>query len=420
MSDPLPAARPFDKYFGGFGRALSNSNYRTYWTGQVLHVQGWWLYRIAAGWLMFDLTHSPAWLGAVGFALAAPFLILSPIAGAICDRAGHRRTAIIAILFGFPIMAATAALTWSGAMTPKLLFALVIVQSIFTAFESPARQSLVPVLIGRRYLTEGMSLNWATFNAAFITGPMIAGFLLVAGGAALTFTAATSTFIWMLIMLLRIRGEGDAPRGRFYLHGLMPDVISGITYTLRHPLIPWVIGFHMILGLLIRPYIELMPGVASVVFEAGEQGMANLLATSGAGALVVSVVMLMAGRERWLMPILVWTQLISALSLAAFAATDVLWIALVAVFFAGGFTTAAGIAASTLVQQSIDAAFRGRVVAISLATNMGGPALGAFGIGWLAEGIGFQGALMAAAALSTALMIITGRRVYRARSVAQE
>ena len=419
MSDPLPAVRPFDKYFGGFGRALSNSNYRTYWTGQVLHVQGWWLYRIAAGWLMFDLTHSPAWLGAVGFALAAPFLILSPIAGAICDRAGHRRTAIIAILFGFPIMAATAALTWSGAMTPKLLFALVIVQSIFTAFESPARQSLVPVLIGRRYLTEGMSLNWATFNAAFITGPMIAGFLLVAGGAALTFTAATSTFIWMLIML-RIRGEGDAPRGRFYLHGLMPDVISGITYTLRHPLIPWVIGFHMILGLLIRPYIELMPGVASVVFEAGEQGMANLLATSGAGALVVSVVMLMAGRERWLMPILVWTQLISALSLAAFAATDVLWIALVAVFFAGGFTTAAGIAASTLVQQSIDAAFRGRVVAISLATNMGGPALGAFGIGWLAEGIGFQGALMAAAALSTALMIITGRRVYRARSVAQE
>lgn len=420
MSDPSPAARSAEKYFGGFGRALSNRNYRIYWTGQVLHVQGWWLYRIAAGWLMFDLTHSPAWLGAVGFALAAPFLILSPIAGAICDRAGHRRTAIIAILCGFPIMAATAALTWSGAMTPELLFTLVIVQSVFTAFESPARQSLVPVLIGRRYLTEGMSLNWATFNAAFITGPMIAGVLLLAGGAALTFTAATSTFTWMLIMLLRIRGEGDAPRGRFHLHGLMPDVISGITYTLRHPLIPWVIGFHMILGLMIRPYIELMPGVASVVFEAGEQGLANLLATSGAGALVVSVAMLMAGRERWLMPILVWTQIIAGLTLAAFAATDIMWIALIAVFFAGGFTTAAGIAASTLVQQSIDAAYRGRVVAISLATNMGGPALGAFGIGWLAEGIGFQGALMAAAALSMALMIITGRRVYRARSAAKE
>ena len=135
-------------------------------------------------------------------ALAAPFLILSSIAGAICNRAGHRRTAIIAILFGFPIMAATAALTWSGAMTPQLLFILVIVQSIFTAFELPARQSLVPVLIGRRHLTEGMSLNWATFNAAFITGPMLAGLLLVAGGAALTFTAATSTFAWMLFMLV--------------------------------------------------------------------------------------------------------------------------------------------------------------------------------------------------------------------------
>jgi MFS family permease len=416
MSAASPGAGPLEKYFGGFGRALANRNYRIYWTGQVLHVQGWWLYRIAAGWLMFDLTHSPAWLGAVGFALAAPFLILSPIAGAICDRAGHRRIAIIAILCGFPIMAATAALTWSGAMSPELLFVLVIVQSIFTAFESPARQSLVPVLIGRRYLTEGMSLNWATFNAAFITGPMIAGFLLVAGGAALTFTAATSTFIWMLIMLLRIRGEGDAPKRRFHLHGLMTDVVSGIVYTLRHPLIPWVIGFHMILGLLIRPYIELMPGVASVVFGAGAEGLAKLLATSGAGALVVSLAMLMAGRERWLMPILVWTQIISALTLAAFAATDTLWIALVAVFAAGAFTTSAGIAASTLVQQSIDAAYRGRVVAISLATNMGGPALGAFGIGWLAEGIGFQGALLAAAALAMGLMAHTARRVSAARS----
>ena len=99
----------------------------------------------------------------------------------------------------------------------------------------------------------------------------------------------------------------------------------------------------------------------------------------------------MAGRERWLMPIMVWTQVISALTLAAFAA-------------------------ATLVQQTIDADYRGRVVALSLATTMGTPALGAFGIGWLAEGIGFQGALMVAAALSMVLMIITGRRVYRARS----
>ena len=420
MSATQAATKSLENYFGGFGRALSNRNYRIYWTGQVLHVQGWWLYRIAAGWLMFDLTHSPAWLGAVGFALAAPFLILSPIAGAICDRACHRRTAIIAILFGVPIMAATAALTWSGAMTPQLLFILVIVQSIFTAFELPARQSLVPVLIGRRHLTEGMSLNWATFNAAFITGPMLAGLLLVAGGAALTFTAATSTFAWMLFMLVRIRGKGDAPHRRFHLDGLMSDVNSGIVYTFRHPLIPYVIGFHMILGLLIRPHVELMPGVVAVVFDAGVQGLANLLAVSGAGALVVSIAMMMAGRERWLMGIMVWTQIISALTLAAFAATNIMWIALIAVFLAGGFTTAAGIAAATLVQQTIDADYRGRVVALSLATTMGTPALGAFGIGWLAEGIGFQGALLAAAVFAMALMVLTGRRVYEARSATRE
>jgi MFS family permease len=120
------------------------------------------------------------------------------------------------------------------------------------------------------------------------------------------------------------------------------------------------------------------------------------------------------------MGIMVWTQIISALTLAAFAATNIMWIALIAVFLAGGFTTAAGIAAATLVQQTIDADYRGRVVALSLATTMGTPALGAFGIGWLAEGIGFQGALLAAAVFAMALMVLTGRRVYEARSATRE
>ena len=63
MLEQASATRSGQNNFGGFGRALSNRNYRIYWTGQGLHAQGWWLYRIAAGWLMFDLTHSPAWLG---------------------------------------------------------------------------------------------------------------------------------------------------------------------------------------------------------------------------------------------------------------------------------------------------------------------------------------------------------------------
>lgn len=118
------------------------------------------------------MTGSPAWLGAIGFAMSAPVLVVGPIAGALCDRLGHRRIAIAALVSGLLVVLATAILTWAGLMTPTLLLGLVALQAISHAFDSPSRQSLIPLLIDRVHLSEAMALNWATFTVAFFTGPM--------------------------------------------------------------------------------------------------------------------------------------------------------------------------------------------------------------------------------------------------------
>ncbi|NQV55845.1 MAG: MFS transporter [Rhodospirillales bacterium] len=401
-------------YFGGFARALSSRNYRIYWSGQIAYVQGLWIYRVAAGWMMFDLTASPAWLGAMGFAFAAPFLILSPIAGAICDRLGYRRTAMIALSGATLVMLVTAILSWAGAITPPVLFILMGAISIFTAFEGPARQSLVPVLIDRAHLTEGMSLNWATFNVAFFTGPLIAGFLLSWGGAQLAFTTAIFTLVVMLVTLLRIHADGEPRWSEIRIAGLWPDLMSGVRYTTRHPVIPWVIGFHMVMAVALRPYVDLMPGIAVKVFAADAQGLASLLAASGIGALAVSVAMILAAREQWLVRFLVWGQVASGFGLLTFIASDNFILGLVSLFFLGGFTCAAGIAAATLIQQNIDGAYRGRVVSISLAINLGTPAIGALGLGWLAEVIGFRPSLAIGAVLALMVMALGSKRLIRA------
>ena len=83
-----------EQYFGGIGRALSSRNYRVYWYGHLFSSNGVWIYVISSQWLIFHLTQSPAWLGAIGFAYLAPVFFIGPIAGAIADRFGQRRTAI--------------------------------------------------------------------------------------------------------------------------------------------------------------------------------------------------------------------------------------------------------------------------------------------------------------------------------------
>ena len=402
--------------FHGVGRALASRGYRIYWFGQIPHVQGIWIHRVAAGWLIFEMTGSPAWLGAIGFAMSAPALVLSPLAGALSDRIGHRRTSVIATAAGMLVVLATALLTYAEVMTPVLLFALVMLLAVFVAFEFPARQSLVPVLLDRSVLTEGMALNWAMFNVAFFTGPLIAGVLLTLGGPELAFFTATGTYIWMLGALMRIPQSAEPRLKALRLGGLFSDIATGLGYTLRHPVIPLVIGLQVVVSLLVRPYVDLMPGFASAVFGRGEQGLAILLAGSGIGALVVSMGLTLFGRERWLVYVFVFGAAGSAAALLLFTLTDLFWLGVAVLPLVGGAATAAGIANATLIQQYVDAGFRGRVVSLNMAFQVGAPAVGSLALGWLAEFVGLQLAVGVSGGIAFFVVAASARKLFRKRA----
>jgi MFS family permease len=404
--------------FAGARAALASRPYRIYFIGQIPHVQGIWLHRVAAGWLIYDMTGSPAWLGAIGFAMAAPSLILSPIAGAMCDRIGHRRTSMLATASGMCVITLTTLFTFLGLMTPALLFALVSLLAVCIAFEFPARQALVPALVPRDVLTEGMAMNWAVFNVAFFTGPLIAGLLLTLGGPQLGFACAICTYLWMTVALFRIPAD-EPGLNSVRFAGLLSDITAGISYTRRHPVIPWIIGLQVAASLLIRPYIDLMPGFAVEVFQRGEQGLATLLAASGIGALTFSILLTMFSRERWLVHTFTAGMIGSAIMLLIFTTTDHYWAGVACLVLVGGFATTTGIANATLIQQYVDATYRGRVVSLNMACQVGSPALGALVLGSCAEFVGLPIAVGTGAAIVALVTAFSARGLFvRRRTVA--
>ena len=110
--------------FGGLGRALSNPDYRLYWLGQLVSVQGVWINRYTALTRIFLMTESKAWLGILGFGMLIPMMLLAPIAGALADTIGHRRTAITATVGGIFLSGVMVVLTLMGQMTPVRLAVL--------------------------------------------------------------------------------------------------------------------------------------------------------------------------------------------------------------------------------------------------------------------------------------------------------
>ena len=73
---------------GGIGRALKNRSFRQYFYGLTAATTGFWAYRVALGWYVWELTHSPTWLGIIVFVEVVPMLLLGPIGGTVVDRVG--------------------------------------------------------------------------------------------------------------------------------------------------------------------------------------------------------------------------------------------------------------------------------------------------------------------------------------------
>jgi MFS family permease len=105
---------------GNIARAFAHRNYRIYVSGNSISLIGWWLERVAVGWLTWTLTHSGAWLGLISLADFLPVLFLAPFAGVLADRRDRVRTIRITQWIGCAQASLLAILVVSDAMTIEI------------------------------------------------------------------------------------------------------------------------------------------------------------------------------------------------------------------------------------------------------------------------------------------------------------
>ena len=413
------ASSRFVSYFGGIGQALSVRDYRIYWLGQLVSVQGVWMNRIASGVLMYHITSSSGWLGIVAAIYFLPLVVVGPIAGAFADRIGHRRTAMASLIVAVVVSFLMAGLTYYNMMNPYLLAGLVFIQGLGHAFDFPARQVLIQLLVGRENMSAAIALNTTTFNGAAFTGPAICAAVLsygqtIIGDAAPALCFAIYGFgsIWFISSLLRIRAR-DQARQATSVARLYQDVKEGFAYIRGHQTIRTILVYWVVASFLVRSYIDLLPGFAATVFDHGVEGLGILLAASGAGALTLSIVMALRGKTQGLPRLLVVSIVIDAVAILIFAATPNFWVATAMMAIAGGFIVTAAIAAQTLVQATVDLTYRGRVLAVYLSLVPSAQSVGSFIIGWIAEWTGLPWGVGAGAVSTLLASLVWGPGIWR-------
>ena len=402
--------------FSGVGRALSQKNYRFYAMGHIAHVHGWWGNRMGIGWLTWQLTESATWLGIMTMASMIPVTVISPIAGAIADRYGQRRTAMAAALCGSAITWVMCGLVITGHISLPVLVGLTILQGTVFGLEFPSRQALIPQLVGRANIPAAIAFNSTSFNVGTFIGPVIAGFLISKfnPGAAVMLYACTT--LWMAFMLYNIDVESPVRGGTSAIAALIGDIREGFRYAgeERGLILLFLITFTQ--GFFLRSYADLLPGFADTVFGRGAQGLGWLNGSAGVGALFISVWMMIRSRTVGLVRLMIISGLITGLSLIGFALTPVFNFALPILAVVAGSLLAAQVASYSLIQTISRNDMRARVISINVSLIMGGPALGVFAIGSLADRIGLSAAEMCAGTAAVVLILAMAPGLMRRRA----
>jgi predicted MFS family arabinose efflux permease len=390
---------------GNIARAFAHRNYLVYVSGNSISLIGWWLERVAVGWLTWTLTHSGAWLGLISLADFLPVLFLSPFAGVLADRRDRVRTIRLTQWIGCLQASLLAILVVSDAMTIEILFALVMMLGIASGVAQPSRLALIPTLVDRQSLASALAINSVIFNLARFIGPALAGIVIAEIGIAAAFAANAVTYIAFQISLLNLRGLPPLPA--VSRQNVLRASVEAFSYACRHSGIGPMLLLFVVTTIGTRGFIELFPGFADRVFGRGPQGLAMLTSTVGLGAICGASWMVLRSAITGLANVVLVCTLIMSLAILAFTATDSFYLALPCVFVAGAMMTITGTGAQTLIQAAVDARMSGRVMALYGMIFRAGPAVGAVLMGTLSEYLGLRFALALGAIVSGSFWLAT-------------
>src|SRR5262245_54352471 len=162
--------------------ALRHRDFRLLWLGQIVSVTGSQMQFVAINWHVYLLTQSPMALGLVGLFRGVPVVICSLIGGVVADALNRKRLMIVTQSLMLVTAALLALTTMLGLKSVWPIYLLSAIASAATAFDVPARQSLMPSLVPPADFPNAVSLGIVVFNVATIGGPALAGFFLVVGG----------------------------------------------------------------------------------------------------------------------------------------------------------------------------------------------------------------------------------------------
>jgi MFS family permease len=267
--------------------SLRFRDFRLIWLGQTSHALALWTQMIALPLLVLQITdNSAVQLGGVMAARTLPTLVLGVWAGVVVDWF-DRRSILIATKWGSFLLAVLfAVLLIGGWMELWMVYAWVVARGSTQAFDQPARYSMVPTILPRHLITNGMALLSSTQNVMRIMGAAGAGFFAEFVGLTGTFILIAVIYSAGVVAIHMLRVADHARPSRSGLRAMTSGLAEGARFAINKPEIRGVLLISLVYFAFGMSYMQVFaPLFAIEVLEIGRGGLGMMLSITGMGAL---------------------------------------------------------------------------------------------------------------------------------------
>ena len=367
--------------------AFREPDYRRFWVAQFISNIGSWMQTVAQGWLVYRLTDSPFLLGVVGFAFAAPAVVLMLPGGVVADHFDRKRV----VAFSQIAQAASAMFVAIMVATDRIavghIVAAALVVGVAQSFSAPAFQAMiVDLLEDRGRLPNAIAMNSLQFNSSRVVGPLIAGATLSAWGPFWCFFVNSISFLPLTWVLLTTRNRQLPLEGPTRM---MDRFAEGLRFVKSDRVVLLLLIVVAVSSVFAYPAINLMPVLSRSIFANDAAGLGYLMSAVGVGALSGALAISIATPDRDRALALIALTLLgngAALALAGFFRAKSIVMPLL---FACGLTMVVCMAlCNTTIQRRVPDAMRGRVLSMYTFAFFASVPLGYLGAGAAAERYG--------------------------------
>lgn len=409
MTTPLPpAASPRLA-------ALRHRDFRLVWAGEFISVTGSQMQLFAINWHVFQLLRGQTvtvsvfggsaalgadalGLGLLGLARILPIILFALVGGMLADSRDRRQLMVWTRLLAAGLAGLLALLTLTGQASIGLIYLITALAAGVTAFDSPARQSLVPNLVPREHLANAVSLNSLMWQLATIIGPALAGVLIgarTAADASADPAAATApigviyalnaiSFGAAVAALALIRYRGQARNGGGVGWG---PLVEGLRFTFRSP----VIRGTMLLDFFATFFSSantMLPIITTEVLGLGAAGYGLLATAQPLGAVLAGMTVALRREIQRQGAVLLASVAVYGLATVMFGLSTQFVLSYLFFALTGAADTVSTVIRGTVRQLNTPDHLRGRMTSVNMMFFMGGPQLGELEAGLVASAFG--------------------------------